>query len=66
MKNVLVHMMADDALMNDLNVATKTMATPLILERLNAAGRAAMDAFLTAHKGDIGKVNTVDMDEMFS
>ena len=38
MKDVLVHMIADDALMNDLNVATKTLPNPVVLARLRAAG----------------------------
>lgn len=46
MKNVLVHMIADDDLMNDLNVATKTIPSPVILARLKQAGEAAADAFL--------------------
>jgi NTE family protein len=38
MKDVLVHMVGDDRLMNDLNIATKTMPVPVILARLRAAG----------------------------
>ena len=38
MKNVLVHMISDDALMNTLNVATKTIPTPMILQQLKTAG----------------------------
>jgi len=66
MKNVLVHMISDDALMNGLNVASKTIPTPVILSRLKAAGEAAADRFLTDHKQDIGKQSSVNMTEMFS
>ena len=66
MKRVLVHMIDDDALMNDLNVATKTFPVPVILARLKAAGRAAMDAFLRDHKADLGRRDTVDLRAMFS
>ncbi|MDO6589476.1 patatin-like phospholipase family protein [Loktanella sp. D2R18] len=66
MKNVLVHMIADDALMNDLNVATKTIATPVVLARLRAAGEEAADAFLAAHKKDLNQQSTVDLTDMFS
>lgn len=66
MKRVLVHMVGDDALMNDLNTATKTIPAPVILARLRAAGEAAMDRFLAAHKADIGKRETVDLRAMFS
>ena len=65
MKDVLVHIVADDALMNDLNVATKTVPTPVVLARLKAAGRAAMDTFLKAHKFALGRESTVDLQEMF-
>ncbi len=66
MKNVLVHMVSDDALMNDLNMATKTVAIPVIMERLKEAGRAAMDGFLGAHRDDIGTRSTIDLEEMFT
>ncbi|SEM41329.1 NTE family protein [Loktanella fryxellensis] len=66
MKRVLVHFVEDDALMNDLNVATKTIPVPIILARLKAAGREAADAFLRAHKHDIGKRDTVDVNALFS
>lgn len=66
MKDVLVHMIADDALMNGLNVATKSIPTPVILARLKEAGEAAADTFLKNHKKDIGKRSTVDLAEMFS
>jgi NTE family protein len=66
MKNVLVHMIADDGLMNDLSVATKTIATPVVLARLRAAGEAAADTFLSAHKNDLNSQSTVDLTDMFS
>jgi NTE family protein len=66
MKDVLVHMIADDALMNVLNVATKSIPTPVILARLKEAGEAAADAFLKAHKKDLGKRSTVDLAAMFN
>ncbi|WP_377505433.1 patatin-like phospholipase family protein [Octadecabacter sp. R77987] len=66
MKRVLVHMIADDPLMNDLNVATKTLATPVVLARLKAAGQAAADTFLTNHFDDLNERETVDLRAMFS
>ncbi|WP_099823463.1 patatin-like phospholipase family protein [Oceaniglobus indicus] len=65
MKYVLVHMIADDALMNDLNVATKQLPTPVVLSRLKAAGRAAADGFLAQHRDDLNQRCTVDLEEMF-
>ena len=41
MKRVLVHMIADDALMGDLSVATKVIPSAILVERLFRAGRAA-------------------------
>ncbi len=66
MKDVLVHMIADDGLMNELNVATKTIPTPIILARLKEAGEAAADIFLSQHKADLNERSTVNMSEMFS
>lgn len=66
MKDVLVHMVADDGLMNELNVATKTVPAPVVLARLKEAGEAAADAFLAAHKDDLNQRDTVDLTEMFN
>lgn len=66
MKRVLLHMVSDDALMNDLNVATKAIPAPVILARLRDAGAAAMDGFLAAHKSDLGRRDTVDLRAMFA
>ncbi len=65
MSRVLVHMIADDELMNDLSVATKTVPNPVILHKLKDAGRAAVDQFLTDHKDDLGQKSTVNLPEMF-
>jgi NTE family protein len=66
MKDVLVHMIADDALMNDLSVATKIMPNPVVLARLKAAGRAATDRFLASHKDDLNQRGTVDLAHMLA
>ncbi|WP_299983112.1 patatin-like phospholipase family protein [uncultured Ruegeria sp.] len=65
MNRVLVHMIADDELMNDLSAATKTVPNPVVLNRLKHAGRAAADHFLRAHKKDLGERSTVDLPAMF-
>lgn len=62
MKDVPVHMIADD----DLNVATKTVPSPVLLNRLRDAGRAAADRFLAAHRADLNVRATVDLDAMFN
>lgn len=66
MKNVLVHMISDDGLMNDLNVATKTVPAPVVLARLRQAGQDSAKAFLHAHKSDLNKHSTVNLTDMFS
>ncbi len=66
MKRVNVHMIADDALMNELSVATKTVAIPSVLAALKGAGQAAADSFLDAHRSDVGKRSSVDLQAMFS
>ncbi len=65
MKDVLVHMISDDELMNRMNVATKLIPNPVILDELFTAGRDAASAFLEAHLDDLGKRSTVDLRQMF-
>ena len=65
MKDVLVHMIADDELMNELSVATKMLPTPHILGQLKEAGRRAAGTFLTDHKDKIGVDSSVDLEKMF-
>ena len=65
MKDVLVHMIADDALMTTLSVRTKTAPTPLLLETLHDAGMRAADRFLDAHADDLGMRGTLDLRAMF-
>jgi NTE family protein len=66
MKNVLVHMIADDTLMNMLNVATKSIPSPVLLTRLRDAGRACADGFLAAHRADLNATSSVDLTAMFN
>ncbi|WP_417603527.1 patatin-like phospholipase family protein [Primorskyibacter flagellatus] len=65
MKSVLVHMISDDALMNDLSVATKTIAIPSVLSALKAAGRTAAGTFLETHWDDLNVRQTADLKDMF-
>ena len=65
MKNVRVHMIADDDLMNDLSVATKMIPVPSVIAELKAAGRRAAGSFLAHHKDDLGQRQTVDLVRMF-
>ena len=65
MKKVLVHMIADDCLMRELSVATKTVPNPVILKMLKEAGQRAADEFLNDHFDKIGKTSSVDLPAMF-
>jgi NTE family protein len=60
MKDVALHLIADDVLMNSLTASSKLLPTPSLLARLKAAGQVAADQFLTAHRNSLGKRGTVD------
>ena len=61
MKDVRIHMIADDGLMNDLSATTKLAPSPQLLARLKAAGRAAADRFLGAEGHRIGQEASLDL-----
>ena len=65
MKNVLMHMILDDTLMNDLSARTKILPDPGLLERMFEAGRIAADAFLDQHADDINHRDSVDFASLF-
>ena len=65
MSRVRVHMIADDALMADLSVATKLVPNPVVIARLKAAGQAAAEAFLRGPVDLVGKKSSVDLPGMF-
>ena len=66
MKDVLVHMIADDVLMRQLSVATKTVPNPAVMDALRRAGQRAADAFLDRDFGRIGVESTIDLPGMFA
>ncbi len=65
MKDPLIHMILDDALMNDLNARSKVMPAPGLLARMKEAGRAAADAFLDQHADALNERDTVDLPALF-
>ncbi len=65
-KDVLIHMIADDDLMTQLNVATKLIPNASVLAQLKLAGREAADAFLNNDLDNLGKQDSVSLDEMFN
>jgi NTE family protein len=64
MKNVRVHMIADDDLMTSLSVRTKVTPTPLLIDTLHAAGRRAAVKFLDAHRQDLGRKGSCPLREI--
>jgi NTE family protein len=60
MKDVALHLIADDVLMNELSASSKLIPTPSLLARLKAAGRVAAHQFLATHGDSLGKRGTVD------
>ncbi|GAB1363565.1 patatin-like phospholipase family protein [Rhodobacter sp.] len=65
MKDVRVHMVVDDRLMNDLTASSKLEPSSHLIHRLHDAGRAAASGFLDACAGHIGHAPTVDLPALF-
>jgi len=65
MKNVLVHLIDDDALMNDLTARTKLMPGPGMLADMKQAGQAAADRFLTDHADKLNVSDSFDLSQLF-
>ncbi|MCV2446948.1 patatin-like phospholipase family protein [Paracoccus sp. DMF] len=65
MKNVLLHAIMDDALMNSLSAATKLVPAPGLLERLHDAGVIAAEAFLAQNAQNIGIRDSYDLAQLF-
>ncbi|OSP55473.1 patatin-like phospholipase family protein [Pseudoruegeria sp. SK021] len=65
MRDLNIHMISDDVLMNALSVATKMVPLPTVLGQLKIAGYDAAAKFLDAHKADLGVKSTVDLPTMF-
>ncbi|WP_151717513.1 patatin-like phospholipase family protein [Gemmobacter serpentinus] len=65
MKDLNVHLIADDGLMNQLGAGSKLSPTEELLTRLKTAGRAAATHFLHRHRGHIGKESSADLRGIF-
>jgi NTE family protein len=63
---VLIHMIADDELMNELSVATKLVPGLFFIEKLKESGRAAADKFLSEHKMHLNQISTVDLTSAYN
>ncbi|MCX7289019.1 MAG: patatin-like phospholipase family protein [Rhodobacterales bacterium] len=66
MKDVRVHMIADDGLMNTLSATTKLAPSPQLLAQLKEAGRAAATRFLADKGKQIGQEPSVHLSEMLT
>lgn len=65
MKDVLLHLIADDATMTDLSAASKLTPTPDLIDRLHRAGRTAAGEFLRHHRADLGQRGSLDLSLLF-
>ncbi len=65
MKDLRIHMIADDVLMNDLSATSKLQPSGNLIRRLFDAGRAAADQFLTQHRAKLGQDHSVDLHALF-
>lgn len=66
MAHVYTHMIADDALMNELSLATKSVPNAYIIKMLKEAGQAAAVQFLDTHFDDLNVQSSLDLREMFA
>lgn len=64
MKDVRIHMIADDGLMNDLTASSKLQPSGALIERLFTAGRAAGTRFLKDCGGKVGSAPSVNLEEL--
>ncbi|MFE3835702.1 patatin-like phospholipase family protein [Pseudogemmobacter sonorensis] len=61
MKDLRIHMIADDALMNDLSATSKLQPGGALVERLFEAGRAAAAGFVAGDGRSVGIESTADL-----
>ena len=64
MKDVRVHMIADDGLMNRLSATSKLTPSASFLAELKAAGRVAAERFLAGEGAKIGQHASLDLPAM--
>lgn len=66
MKNVLIHMIKDEKLMNALGASTKMMPGPGLLAQMRAAGRVAADAWIADGLDCVGERDSYDLSQLFA
>lgn len=65
MKDVALHLVADDTVMTGLSASSKLTPNPGLITQLHGAGRAACDAFLDRHGADLGQRGSLDLAALF-
>lgn len=65
MKDVRVHMIADDATMTSLAAGSKLRPSPYLIWRLKSAGRRAAAGWLAQHRGALGRAETLDLSALY-
>lgn len=65
MKDVLLHLIADDGLMTELSATTKLAPNPALIDRLFTAGRDSCHSFLAAHRSALGQSASLDLAALF-
>lgn len=65
MKDVLIHMVSDDEIMNEMAANSKMTPSVGTLGRLRTAGQAAADRFLSEHGANIGERASIDLGALF-
>lgn len=65
MKNVLLHAIMDETLMNSLTASTKLLPAPGLLATMREAGSRAADEFLRQDAANIGERDSYDLRAVF-
>jgi len=65
MKNVLVHLIEDDATMIDLTARSKLMPRPGLMVAMKSAGQSAADRFLEEHADKLNREDSFDLSSLF-
>ena len=65
MKDVRLHLVADDAVMTGLSARSKLSPSPWLVLHLKEAGQKAADAFLSDHADRLGREPSLDLAALF-
>ena len=65
MKEPLIHLLSDDALMTSLGTRTKLLPGPGLIARMKAAGQLAAETFLNGDARNIGQRDSVDLPRLY-